>query len=248
MELQSGLAWHSLLEACWLFSQKSHYHEWKLGCAWKVHVQQEENLASKAYCVSLNAQNLLYLSDSVSRLFLFFNTDCCTDWSMAGALLFCVLTPPDCCLSVQVRLLSRPPQELNLHLPVYEQRKYTCVEKCEKQDIRPVHTVWPDLLQYISMLSLATHAHTQTQQTRTSLSLFVWDSAVLSFYPLFGLFRWPFLQTLKNLDSNVQVHSSDAPKCLLKLATFPQWWSEIDNSWTDGGVLHLSTYWYQSHF
>lgn len=39
------------------------------------------------------------------------------------------LSPPEFCLFVKVRLLSRPPQELNLHLPVREQRKHTYVVK-----------------------------------------------------------------------------------------------------------------------
>lgn len=56
---------------------------------------------------------------------------------MAGALLLCMLTPPDCCLFVQARRLSCPPQESNL--PLCEQRKYLCVEKCEMQDIQPMH-------------------------------------------------------------------------------------------------------------
>lgn len=53
---QNGLTWRprSFGSIYWLFTQKRrdcHYHEWKLGCAWKAHVQQEENLPSLACIV-----------------------------------------------------------------------------------------------------------------------------------------------------------------------------------------------------
>lgn len=56
-----GLAWHSLLEACRLFTVKSRHREWKVGCAWKERALEEENVA---HCVSFNAQKL-------QKLFLF---------------------------------------------------------------------------------------------------------------------------------------------------------------------------------
>lgn len=59
---QTGLATSRYRGMYWLFHYKRHYchyHEWKIGCTWKVHVQWEdlamETLqSSKAFCLTLS--------------------------------------------------------------------------------------------------------------------------------------------------------------------------------------------------
>lgn len=79
---QNGLPWHSRSfgSIYWLFTQKRRdcrHHGWKVGCAWKAHVQQEESLPSLVYCVSFDAtvaQDPLHLSHHVNCLFFFYST------------------------------------------------------------------------------------------------------------------------------------------------------------------------------